>query len=97
MTQLVLEIKDNKDLDVLLLILQKFGVTIKQRQTISTVSDNKEHSIESVEFSKNSSDQVVSTSFKKNKNLSRLYSFMEEKAITVNKIEIPNRDERNQR
>ena len=97
MTQLVVEIKDNKDLDVILRVLEKFGVTIKKKQIISTESINQEQSIELVDSPKNSPERVVPVTPKRNKKLNRLYSFMEEKAITVNKIEIPSRDERNQR
>ena len=42
-------------------------------------------------------DKGASIAFNKNPKLTRLYSFIEEKTITVNKIEIPNRDERNSR
>ncbi len=85
MTELVLEVKDNTDLQVILYILNKFGVTVKQKQVVSSTNQEEKTSIISSNFTK------------ENQKLVRLLSFMNERSKTVNKIEIPSRDERNQR
>ena len=87
MTQLVLEIKDNKDLDVILRVLEKFGVSVKP------VKPSKVEKQETINIPQTNPLKELSWEEKVND----LFQFVKSHPIKVDKLNIPSRDERNAR
>ncbi len=97
MAQLVLEINNTNDLQVILYILKKFGISIKEKAIQSPDSIPKEKPKTDALENALLDNQATLKEMTWEERVNDLFQFIETHPLKVDKLDIPNRDERNAR